>query len=59
MEKAREMQQSAELPDDIADENCQRDSPSQTPDLPEGTPPESIDANNSGSQVECRRNDTL
>ena len=46
VEKAIEMQK--QQPDDV-DENCQRNS--EKPDLPEGAPPQSIDANNSASQV--------
>ena len=47
VEKAIEMQKQQPL-DDV-DENCQRNS--EKPDLPEGAPPQSIDANNSASQV--------
>ena len=46
VEKAIEMQK--QQPDDV-DENCQRNS--EKPDLPEGAPPQSIDANDSASQV--------
>ena len=48
VEKAIEMQKQQPL-DDALDENCQRNS--EKPDLPEGAPPQSIDANNSASQV--------
>ena len=47
VEKAIEMLKQPQ-PDDV-DENCQRNS--EKPDLPEGAPPQSIDTNNSASQV--------